>query len=1087
MGSGRGDTVRPMLEEALRCWDVVEPHDQFLAKGPPGRIWRGMRGVTRLILARQEEEPLVLLRGARTDLRLAEERGDTSEEHFAFCLEVLLRLSHDTAGQATVWAEADELVERAGRRFDSSFTWLSTLGELHVRKAQSLNREGTADGDPPSDPAPGADLPETVGTSPQERAEEAMVARRTAALEGYQQALVVFERASAHATGNEYISRQVMLRHHRGVARAGVARSLQGLRTTQDVRRHYAEAVEDLRWAAGHDRPVRGSAYPSALIDYALHLYREKEFEEAHDRAEEAYLHCRDAPDLLKDPAKERFLAELRQACRLRRLWPTAVPDGEGEQAPAEGDPGGAGGEPRLDQVRGELDALLELEPAESPSVVPLVLAPWFLIEQGALPEDLARIRAAVEALRILREQIAQPERRSWISARLGMLCGQLDRMRRVGDPGAYDLPARRELSGEGYEFFRSAVEESPGRLRNVEFGLGRAALHFAKVLLGGEGQNEEAVMLLYEARTVLERCIDEDPDADDAVEPLVGADGAITAVGRPVLAEKAASYLGETCLRLHALTRHEEHVREAIRWFEKVPTDEGTVSNAHGMLGDAYLRLARGGGAANLRTGLELKARARAGGDRSRENFSVSASGHHRLWRMTGAREEFATAVDLALRARRLDTDWPWPLMQLADFAGAPAADRALLPASRPTVEGTAQIEADAEAADTGVADTGEADAEAGELLQAVRRGDQGGLYRRAARTAVHALPFRQAVLGGRSDTFVLDDPHRLLSTTLVLKPTSRTEAEAEQTRLASLARYLHRTNAPRWMLLPEVLALVDLPPDWRSSRNPPPDTALASRRSVGRSLAAEIADAHEGRRPAPKEMVSRALRYLARIHVWSSGFATREPGLTYEAAAQGLMKRAGRLGMPDPEGLAAQWTAGTPCLLPGLPGRDAHAENWLVTDSGAVVALDLEPHAYFPLLYEVAQLIEDHAVLDIAESEWSEREELCALYLDELASLGHPDSVDAGDVLPAYQSFALVRAVFLAEHLSGSSPRPSAGSESTGSRRHAERRLAHARAMIESCARSASDVNLRAVAARLGDLLDAGPDTHYSGGSVR
>ncbi|MGW2563236.1 hypothetical protein ACWCXB_29215 [Streptomyces sp. NPDC001514] len=33
-------------------------------------------------------------------------------------------------------------------------------------------------------------------------------------------------------------------------------------------------------------------------------------------------------------------------------------------------------------------------------------------------------------------------------------------------------------------------------------------------------------------------------------------------------------------------------------------------------------------------------------------------------------------------------------------------------------------------------------------------------------------------------------------------------------------------------------------------------------------------------------------------------------------------------------------------------VPGRDAHAENWLVTDVGAVVAFGLEPHGHLPLV---------------------------------------------------------------------------------------------------------------------------------------
>ncbi|MGW7369528.1 hypothetical protein ACWGI8_40445 [Streptomyces sp. NPDC054841] len=809
MGRGRSRIVRPMFDEAIRCWSVVEPdEDRFLAPGSKARrIWRGMRGVTQLYLARHMRQPYDLLRGARADLQLAEERGDTSEGHFTFLLEVFSRLSHDPAELPALWDATDELIARAAPHVGSSYRWLVALGEHRLMRAQSGH------------PNPGGDLD----------------ARSASAL--YQQ-----------------------------------------------LRTEHAQDAE-------HSREAR--------------------------------------------------------------------------------------------------------------------------------------------------------------------------------------------------------------------FSLGRAALHYAKVLLAGGG-HEDAEMLLHEAREALLTCLPDEAGSADATGATAGEDF------RKISPARVSGLLGEVCLRLHAQTRQEEYLDESITWFSTAQQSDAAPDNVHGLLGEAYLRRARAGSMPDLRTALEHKAKARDVGDRNPNNFSVSAAGHHQLWQKTGVPAELATAVDLALRAFRQDPHWPWPLMQLAEFATAQARTGALTPAAG--AEDSAEDGAGGPVRAGSGAETGggagrdrpgsgplrsgrpdPASLEAQRLLDAVHEGDQGGLYEEAVRTAVHALPFRQAVLGGRSETFVLDDPQRLLSSTLVLKPTTRAEAEAEQAHLASLGRYLRRTGAPKWMHLPTSLALVDLPEDWQSSRQPAPDTVLASRRSVGRSLAAVIADAYEGRGRHPREAVRRAVQYLARIHVWaaesmvSDAAAAGAPSAVtdsgavavpvaatnaYEAVARDLVKRAGRIGLPLPDELGAHWTAVTPQALPSVPGRDAHAENWLVTDSGAVVALDLEPHGHLPLLYEVVQLIEDHAALDLQQSDWPDREALCGVYLAELEALGHPATVVDDDVLAAYQSFALVRAVFLTEHLSQDAAAPHSGT-STGSRRWAQRRLAHALALIERCEQTAVTPGLRDVAIRVTDSL--------------
>ncbi|MFK0042891.1 hypothetical protein ACIQU4_02105 [Streptomyces sp. NPDC090741] len=199
-----------------------------------------------------------------------------------------------------------------------------------------------------------------------------------------------------------------------------------------------------------------------------------------------------------------------------------------------------AGSAPDPVEVRTRLDALLAARPAESLSADPLVRAARLLIDRADVA-DLARVRATLTTLHTLRETIPVGNR-SWLSARLGMLFGQLDRMGRMvdcaaaGDPGT---PLFANLVAQAYAYFGDAVRETTVRRRHAEFGLGRAALHHAKALLAETGDSEAAVMLLHEAREVLLACIEEPAAADDA-HPTTTAP-----VEQPLVRERVTSRRG--------------------------------------------------------------------------------------------------------------------------------------------------------------------------------------------------------------------------------------------------------------------------------------------------------------------------------------------------------------------------------------------------------------------------------------------------------------------------------------------------------------------------------------------------------------
>jgi hypothetical protein len=221
-----------------------------------------------------------------------------------------------------------------------------------------------------------------------------------------------------------------------------------------------------------------------------------------------------------------------------------------------------------------------------------------------------------------------------------------------------------------------------------------------------------------------------------------------------------------------------------------------------------------------------------------------------------------------------------------------------------------------------------------------------------------------------------------------------------------------------------------------------------LATRRTGGRSLASVIADWRAGyTRLPPTRETRRTIEYLAHIHHWSGGYTQRPWQEGCQAILGTLREYLRRLGFSDPVPIIDVWASMVPPALGTVPGRDAHAENWLVTPGGAIVALDLEDHPRAPVLYEVVQLLEDHPLLPVDDQGWAERLKMCRLYLREWQeTIGSPLNI-ADDEIPAlYRLFAFVRAVFLCGHV----PQKIRELESTGSLRFASSRLRHARELL-------------------------------------
>jgi hypothetical protein len=81
---------RLVLQEAVATYELVEANEAILNERQR-LLFHGMRGVARLVLARQDADPRPPLEAASADLEIAEQLGDRSAAHFVFLAETYQR------------------------------------------------------------------------------------------------------------------------------------------------------------------------------------------------------------------------------------------------------------------------------------------------------------------------------------------------------------------------------------------------------------------------------------------------------------------------------------------------------------------------------------------------------------------------------------------------------------------------------------------------------------------------------------------------------------------------------------------------------------------------------------------------------------------------------------------------------------------------------------------------------------------------------------------------------------------------------------------------------------------------------------
>jgi putative RNA 2'-phosphotransferase len=441
--------------------------------------------------------------------------------------------------------------------------------------------------------------------------------------------------------------------------------------------------------------------------------------------------------------------------------------------------------------------------------------------------------------------------------------------------------------------------------------------------------------------------------------------------------------------LSFRSKTRARQVIAHLLEIMEKVLAEEPT-SRAFGTQAHlARLQARLAPSEKNARVVLDSLARAREFGDVSPENLSLSSESWTLVWRRTRDIEAFGAAVLSAAEAAISNKEWGWPLVRLAELAEEAS--------SHPRLRDGRWFE--------GVS----RDPYVRELASLVRKGDTSELLRRGAERVVDLQFVDTRVLGGRSETFVLEDVHGLLERIFVLKPvSSRDRAEHERAQSARLAGFIKSRRLPEWLMAPEPVGIFDRDDG----------TAMfISRRQTGSSLA-DVVSANAGLL-IDDELdlaIRRTIFFLAVIHgAWYDEQDTLEDirRRADRDATDDLHFHLRGLGIPQPQRsqLKTEWRN---LLLDHCPTRkrDAHAENWILSNGG-IVAVDLASSLHRPFMYELAQLIEDFPLLPASEAGWGQRVEYMNKYVADAANLRFPVSITSRD--RQYAVCAAARCVFV------------------------------------------------------------------------
>jgi RNA:NAD 2'-phosphotransferase (TPT1/KptA family) len=258
-----------------------------------------------------------------------------------------------------------------------------------------------------------------------------------------------------------------------------------------------------------------------------------------------------------------------------------------------------------------------------------------------------------------------------------------------------------------------------------------------------------------------------------------------------------------------------------------------------------------------------------------------------------------------------------------------------------------------------------------------------------------VECPEYRRTDLGGRSGVFAVEDARGALSTALIFKPVaSEVAGEREAANMNLLRNEVKAQGKEDRFGVPLSLEIV---------AKDDGEFVHVMERQLGRLLSFLPVREASGHLPACAELLG----------IFHSACDAVPPGRSgWPALKNGLRLWSSALFEDDStrSTFVESFKATLPNHIPLVQKRDAHAGNWVIDSANRVIAIDLEASSIVPAGCDVAQLVEDGALLPVTIGGFELRYELMANYLS-AAGIALDEAADV-----VYDWFALYRAVWLA-----------------------------------------------------------------------
>jgi len=259
------------------------------------------------------------------------------------------------------------------------------------------------------------------------------------------------------------------------------------------------------------------------------------------------------------------------------------------------------------------------------------------------------------------------------------------------------------------------------------------------------------------------------------------------------------------------------------------------------------------------------------------------------------------------------------------------------------------------------------------------VRAGDVDGLLLEAATEAERSPDLLPQSLGGRSNVTTVGDLYDLAGEMFIFKEVDLHVLEHESARAAKLSQQLVAARGTDELVVCTPRLLRKVPGA--------PGQGIAVRRfEAGRSARAAV-ETDPTLRLSLLQRLARNLGWINKLEGLSCNQTGRRDIKSREL---GMWLKA--LGCEDWSGFFEQWWSSF-VGIPAALRRDSHLDNWILSDSGAIIAIDLEAQTWRPLAYELAQLTEDGAHLP--PDDWETRLAVLDAYGEALGPTIHSASL--------------------------------------------------------------------------------------------